>query len=101
MSPSSSSISASPVAICPEVRSPTPHLVGADSSQMKRLSATFAALTVAVLTASVALPAAASTGTSNGGASATPAPSGSPSQPAQAADYKPVRATWYGPGLFG
>jgi rare lipoprotein A (peptidoglycan hydrolase) len=79
---------------------------------MKRLSATTAALTAAVLAASVTLPAAASTGTSNGGASASPPPAdngsasaqssqSSSSQSAQAAAYKPVRATWYGPGLYG
>jgi rare lipoprotein A (peptidoglycan hydrolase) len=68
---------------------------------MKRLSATYAALTVAVLTASVALPAAASTGTGNGGASATPPPPSDQSGQARAADYKPVTATWYGPGLYG
>src|SRR4051794_39481467 len=67
---------------------------------MKRLSATSAALTAAVLTAAVALPAAASTGTSNGGASATP-PADAPTQQARSADYKPVKATWYGPGLYG
>ena len=61
---------------------------------MKRLSATSAALTAAVLAASVALPAAASTGTSNGGASAS-------APPAQTANYKAVKATWYGPGLYG
>jgi rare lipoprotein A len=66
-----------------------------------RLSATTAALTAAVLAASVALPAAASTGTSNGGASATPPPSGSSDQSAQAANYQRVKATWYGPGLYG
>jgi rare lipoprotein A len=70
------------------------------STDMKHLSATYAAFTAAVLTAAVALPAAASTGATNGGASATPPPQGSTSQ-AQAADYKPVKATWYGPGLFG
>jgi rare lipoprotein A len=70
---------------------------------MKRLSATSAALTAAALTAAVALPAAASTtGTSNGGASATPPPPESQqSQQARAADYRPVTATWYGPGLYG
>jgi peptidoglycan lytic transglycosylase len=69
---------------------------------MKRLSATSAALTAAALTAAVALPAAASTGTSNGGASATPPPAEQPQpQQARAAEYKPVTATWYGPGLFG
>jgi rare lipoprotein A len=69
---------------------------------MKRLSATSAALTAAVLTAAVALPAAASTGTSNGGASATPPPADQPqSQQARTADYRRVKATWYGPGLYG
>ena len=67
---------------------------------MKRLSATSAALTAAVLAAAVTLPAAASTGTGNGGASATP-PTDQPSQQAMSADYRPVKATWYGPGLFG
>ena len=67
---------------------------------MKRLSATSAALTAAVLTAAVALPAAASTGTGSGGASATP-PADDTSQQAHAADYRAVKATWYGPGLFG
>jgi rare lipoprotein A len=68
---------------------------------MKRLSATSAALTAAVLTAAVALPAAASTGTGSGGASATPQPDSSSSQQARTADYRPVKATWYGPGLYG
>jgi rare lipoprotein A len=69
---------------------------------MKRLSATSAALTAAVLTAAVALPAAASTGTSNGGASATPPPADQlQSQQARTADYRRVKATWYGPGLYG
>jgi rare lipoprotein A (peptidoglycan hydrolase) len=68
---------------------------------MKSLSATYAALTAAVLTAAVALPAAASTGTGSGGASATPEPADQQTQQARAADYKPVTATWYGPGLFG
>jgi rare lipoprotein A len=70
---------------------------------MKRLSATSAALTAAVLTAAVALPAAASTGTGSGGASATPEPDNSSAQPQQArtADYRAVTATWYGPGLYG
>jgi rare lipoprotein A len=67
---------------------------------MKHLSATYAALTAAVLTAVVALPAAASTGTSNGGTSATPEQDPS-TQQARTADYRPVTATWYGPGLFG
>ena len=68
---------------------------------MKRLSATTAALTAGVLAASVALPAAASTGTGSGGASATPPPQGNSEQQAQAANYRPVKATWYGPGFFG
>jgi rare lipoprotein A (peptidoglycan hydrolase) len=69
---------------------------------MKRLSATSAALTAAVLTAAVALPAAASTGTGSGGASATPdAQQQQQDQRAQAADYRHVTATWYGPGLYG
>jgi rare lipoprotein A len=87
------------------VPSPTAHLVGADFIDMKRLSATSAALTAAVLTAAVALPAAAATGSGNGGASATPSPepaSQSPtSQQARTADYRAVKATWYGPGLYG
>ena len=66
---------------------------------MKHLSATYAALTTAVVTAVVALPAAAATGSSNGGASASPPPSDSGQ--ASAANYKPVKATWYGPGLYG
>jgi rare lipoprotein A (peptidoglycan hydrolase) len=72
---------------------------------MKQLSATYAALTVAVVTAAVALPAAASTGTGSGGASATPPPAESQSsttaQEARTADYSAARATWYGPGLYG
>jgi len=70
---------------------------------MKRSSATSAALTVAVLAASVALPAAASTGTSNGGASATPPAQdqGTSDPRARSADYRAVKATWYGPGLYG
>src|SRR3954447_977366 len=68
---------------------------------MKRLSATSAALTAAVLAAAVALPAAASTGTSNGGASATTPPADASTQQARSADYQPVKATWYGPGLYG
>jgi rare lipoprotein A len=68
---------------------------------MKRLSATSAALTAAALAAAVALPAAASTGTGSGGASATPPPEDQPTTQAQSAEYKPVKATWYGPGLFG
>jgi rare lipoprotein A len=72
---------------------------------MKRLSATTSALTAAVLAAAaVALPAAASTGTSNGGASATPPAEqsqGTSDPRANTADYKAVKATWYGPGLYG
>jgi rare lipoprotein A len=70
---------------------------------MKRLSATSAALTAAALTAAVALPAAASTGTGSGGASATPPPAepNTTDQSAQTADYKAVKATWYGPGFYG
>ena len=67
---------------------------------MKHLSATYAALTAAVVTAAVALPAAASTGTGNGGTSATPEQDPS-TQQARSADYRPVKATWYGPGLYG
>lgn len=65
------------------------------------MSATTAALTAAVLTAAVALPAAASTGTGSGGASPTPQPAPGSSSPARASDYKAAVATWYGPGLFG
>jgi rare lipoprotein A (peptidoglycan hydrolase) len=68
---------------------------------MKRLSATSAALTAAVLAAAVALPAAASTGTGTGGASPTPPPEDQPTQQAQTANYRPAKATWYGPGLYG
>jgi rare lipoprotein A len=68
---------------------------------MKRLSATSAALTAAVLTVAVALPAAASTGTGSGGASATPPADDSAQTQATAADYRPAKATWYGPGLYG
>ena len=69
---------------------------------MKSSSATYAALTAAVVTAAVALPAAASTGTGSGGASPTPsAAEQQQSQQASAANYKPARATWYGPGLYG
>jgi rare lipoprotein A len=62
------------------------------------------------LTAAVALPAAAShaetsvSGTGNGGASATPPPAGTTTttdQRAQTANYKRVKATWYGPGFYG
>lgn len=75
---------------------------------MKHLSATYAALTGAALAAVVALPAAAATGAGSGGASPTP-----PTQPqptvqqqqdqaqARAAIYRPAKATWYGPGLYG
>lgn len=76
---------------------------------MKLLSATYAALTAAVIAVVVALPAAASTpsysGTggssptlSDGGQSTT---SSSSSQQASAASYRPARATWYGPGFWG
>jgi rare lipoprotein A len=69
---------------------------------MKQLSATYAALTAAVLTAAVALPAAASTGTGSGGVSPTPpASESSSSQAARTADYRPAKASWYGPGLYG
>jgi peptidoglycan lytic transglycosylase len=67
---------------------------------MKRLSATSAALTAAALAAAVALPAAASTGTGSGGASASPEQDQS-TQQARTADYRAVKATWYGPGLYG
>ena len=64
---------------------------------MIRLSATFAALTAAAFTAAVALPAAASTyGTSNGGTSAT-----AETQSEYEERYRVVKATWYGPGLYG
>lgn len=63
---------------------------------MIRPSATFAALTAAVITAAVALPAAASTyGTSNGGTTATA------EDQSYDVDYRVVKATWYGPGLYG
>jgi rare lipoprotein A (peptidoglycan hydrolase) len=69
---------------------------------MKRLSATSAALTAAALAAAVALPAAASTGATNGGASASPEQYKSSQDPrARTADYDRVKATWYGPGLYG
>ena len=71
---------------------------------MKSSSATYAALTAAVVTAAVALPAAASTGTGNGGVSPTPTADQQQQQQSQqavAANYKPARATWYGPGLYG
>src|SRR4051794_12296498 len=69
---------------------------------MKQLSATYAALTAAVLTAAVALPAAASTGTGSGGVSPTPpASESSSSQATRTADYRPAKASWYGPGLYG
>ena len=66
---------------------------------MKHLSATYAALTAAVLTAAVALPAAASTGTGSGGVS--PTQDDSAMAQARTADYKPAKATWYGPGFYG
>jgi rare lipoprotein A (peptidoglycan hydrolase) len=66
--------------------------------------ATSAAL-AAVLTVGFALPAAAATGTSNGGATTAPPPEQSQpsgdSQDAQWANYRRVKATWYGPGFFG
>ncbi len=70
---------------------------------MKRLSAISAALTAAVMTVAVALPAAASTtGTSNGGTSVSePAQSSSSDERARTAEYHRVKATWYGPGLYG
>ena len=69
---------------------------------MIRTSATFAALMAAVAAAAMALPAAASTGATNGGASPTPPASDEQQAPnARAADYKDVKATWYGPGLYG
>jgi rare lipoprotein A len=67
---------------------------------MKRLSATTAALTAGVIAASVALPAAAATGSGSGGTSPT-APADGSQQQAQAANYHPAKATWYGPGFFG
>jgi rare lipoprotein A len=66
---------------------------------MKQLSATTAALTAAALAAAVALPAAASTGSGTGGVS--PTSYDQSTQQAQTADYRPVKATWYGPGLYG
>ena len=65
---------------------------------MKRSSVTTAALTACALGAAVAFPAAAATGSGSGGTS--------PDDPqyqssAQASGYQAVRATWYGPGLFG
>jgi rare lipoprotein A (peptidoglycan hydrolase) len=68
---------------------------------MKRTSATTAALTAAAVAAAVSLPAAASTGTGSGGASSTPPPATANDQAARSSDYRPVRATWYGPGFFG
>jgi hypothetical protein len=68
---------------------------------MKRLSATSAALTAAVLAAAVALPAAASTGTGSGGTSPNPPPEDQSTQQAQTANYTLAKATWYGPGLYG
>jgi rare lipoprotein A len=67
---------------------------------MKRSSVTSAALTTLALATVVALPAAAATGSGSGGASANPGDYGQ-DQSAQAADYQPARATWYGPGFFG
>ena len=67
---------------------------------MNRLSATYAALTAAVVTAAVALPAAAATGSGSGGVSPT-SQDEQQSQQARTADYRPVKATWYGPGLYG
>jgi rare lipoprotein A len=67
---------------------------------MKRSSATSAALTAVALATVVALPAAAATGSGSGGASANPDAYGD-GQSAQAANYQPARATWYGPGFFG
>ena len=70
---------------------------------MKRLSATSAALTAAAITVAVALPAAASTGAPNGGVAASSGGTSADSTQTQArtADYRPVKATWYGPGFFG
>jgi rare lipoprotein A (peptidoglycan hydrolase) len=76
---------------------------------MTRLSATSAALTAAAVTVAVALPAAASTGTSSGGVSASsggvsPESTQTPTQAqtqARTAYYRPAKATWYGPGLYG
>jgi rare lipoprotein A len=67
---------------------------------MKLSSATSAALTTAVLTAVVALPATAATGSGSGGVAATP-DQYDQQQSAQAATFAAARATWYGPGLFG
>ncbi|HEX6714198.1 MAG TPA: septal ring lytic transglycosylase RlpA family protein [Thermoleophilaceae bacterium] len=64
------------------------------------MSATYAALTAAVLAAAVALPAAAATGTGSGGVSPT-AQDDQHAQQASTADYRRVKATWYGPGLYG
>jgi rare lipoprotein A len=68
---------------------------------MQGSKATSAALAAAIA-AVAALPAYAATGTTNGGAPATPPPSEdqTPAE-AQAADYRPAKATWYGPGFFG
>ena len=66
----------------------------------QRLSATYAALAIAALAAVAALPAMAANGSGSGGASADPQ-SQQYEQPAQAADYRPAKATWYGPGFFG
>ena len=81
------------------VPSPSAHLVGADFIEMKRLSVTSAAFAAAVATAAVALPAAAATGIGTGGAAASLVPPAD--QQARTAVYKPVMATWYGPGLYG
>jgi rare lipoprotein A (peptidoglycan hydrolase) len=67
---------------------------------MNRLSATYAAFTAAVVTAAVALPAAAATGSGSGGVSPT-AQDDATAQQARTADYRPAKATWYGPGLYG
>lgn len=69
---------------------------------MNRLSATFAALTATVLAVVVALPAAAATGSGSGGISPTAQQSDEQMvQQARTADYRRVKATWYGPGLYG
>lgn len=69
---------------------------------MKSSSATYAALTVAAITAAVALPAAAATSNTSGGAAYAPeSEEQATAQQARTADYRPARATWYGPGLYG
>src|SRR3954462_324654 len=69
---------------------------------MKHQRETSAAPTAAALAAGVALPAAAATGSGSGGASPTPETQPAPApQQARTADYRPVKATWYGPGLYG